>query len=108
SVGGGGVGGFSGSGSGDDGKGGSGESCRWTCCGATSEDAPGCMAAPHVPKEMMVSIRARGGPPVLVGSQRVSVFQHLEMNIFPSTQYRLAIQMTRGVAMLLRRYFCLE
>ncbi|CAM9337318.1 unnamed protein product [Discosporangium mesarthrocarpum] len=86
-----------------------GEPCpmvgRWSCCGSTWEGKPGCMPRPHEPKEVMVSLRAEGGPSVLAGTTQVSVFKHLEVNIFPSVSYELALQMTRGVAVLLQKYF---
>ncbi|CAM9317142.1 unnamed protein product, partial [Ectocarpus sp. 8 AP-2014] len=50
-----------------------GRAGRWSCCG--SEDgstATGCTARPHKPKEIMISIRADGGPPVLVGNTEAS------------------------------------
>lgn len=46
---------------------------RWSCCGAKNEWAPGCVPRPHAPKEMMISVRAEGGPPVLVGGTQVEL-----------------------------------
>ncbi|CAM9283675.1 unnamed protein product, partial [Ectocarpus sp. 13 AM-2016] len=86
-----------------------GRAGRWSCCG--SEDgttATGCTPRPHKPKEIMISIRADGGPPVLVGNTEVSVFKHLEVNIFPSVHYNLCINIRRDEAAALQQYFKLE
>jgi hypothetical protein len=112
------------------------ESARWTCCGAAEEgknfhssylialslslfscamsplsryaDAPGCLRRPHIAKEVMLTLRAQGGPSVLAAATPVSVFKHVEVNMFPSASYTLVLQLTRGVAALLQRYFNLE
>jgi len=44
---------------------------RWSCCGKEDPAATGCTPQPHRPKEIMISVRAEGGPPVLVGNTEV-------------------------------------
>lgn len=44
---------------------------RWSCCGKVDAAATGCAPRPHKPKETMLSVRAEGGPPVLVGNTEV-------------------------------------
>ncbi|CAM9143768.1 unnamed protein product [Chrysoparadoxa australica] len=80
----------------------------WSCCGAVSESAPGCCKRPHMAKEMMVSVRVEGGLPVVVQGKLVSVFNHLEINMFPGAAYVLAMVMTRDLATQLQQYFNLE
>ena len=44
---------------------------RWSCCGKEDPEATGCAPRPHKPKEIMISVRADGAPPVLVGDTEV-------------------------------------
>lgn len=44
---------------------------RWSCCGEEDAAATGCAPRPHKPKEIMISVRAEGGPSVLVGNTEV-------------------------------------
>ncbi|CAM9469772.1 unnamed protein product, partial [Hapterophycus canaliculatus] len=85
-----------------------GRTGRWSCCGSGDSSAAGCTPRPHKPKEIMVSVRAEGGPSVLVGNTEVSVFKHLEVNIFPSIPYNLSINIRREEAAALQQYFKLE
>ncbi|CAM9101923.1 unnamed protein product, partial [Scytosiphon promiscuus] len=81
---------------------------RWSCCGSEDSSAIGCTPRPHKPKEIMISVRAEGAPSVLVGNTEVSVFKHLEVNIFPSIPYNLSINIRREEAAALQHYFKLE
>lgn len=78
---------------------------RWTCCGATIETAPGCVARPHVAKERMVSVRAKSYPPLLLGGLRVAAYQFLEVSIFPGANYKVLIQLTKDITELFHAYF---
>ncbi len=56
----------------------------------------------------MLCVRAEGFPPVLVEDMDIHVFKHVEVNMFPSAKYSLVLQLTRGVARMLQRYFELD
>ncbi len=56
----------------------------------------------------MICVRAEGCPPVLVQDMDIHVFRHIEVNMFPSTSYSLVLQLTKGVATMLQRYFELD
>jgi len=75
---------------------------KWTCCQATASNAPGCKTAPHTGKERTAVVRVEALPPVVEG---ISLYSHLEVNIFPSVPHTLRVQISKSISRLFMDYF---
>ncbi len=75
---------------------------KWSCCQATTSNAPGCKTAPHSGKERTAVVRVETLPPVVEG---ISLYSHLEVNIFPSVPHTLSVQISKSVSRLFMDYF---
>ena len=74
----------------------------WCCCGATWEDAPGCKTAPHTGRERVALVRVESLPKIVKG---LSLYKHVEVNIYPEVPHTLIVQMTKSVSKLFVSYF---
>ncbi len=75
---------------------------NWSCCQATTANAPGCKTAPHTGKERTAVVRVEALPPVVEG---ISLYSHLEVNIFPSVPHTLSVQVSKSISRLFMDYF---
>ncbi|KAL7499599.1 hypothetical protein ACHAWT_007212 [Skeletonema menzelii] len=75
---------------------------KWTCCEAAASNAPGCKTAPHTGKERTAVVRVEALPPVVEG---ISLYSHLEVNIFPSVPHTLSVQISKSISRLFMDYF---
>jgi len=75
---------------------------KWTCCHATTSKASGCKTAPHTGKERTAVVRVESLPPVVEG---ISLYSHLEVNIFPSVPHTLSVQISKSMSRLFMDYF---
>ncbi len=75
---------------------------KWTCCNATTSKASGCKTAPHTGKERTAVVRVESLPPVVEG---ISLYSHLEVNIFPSVPHTLSVQISKSISRLFMDYF---
>lgn len=91
---------------------GKGTRCRyiskWSCCGGFDEQALGCSRRAHICKEVMVSVRAEASPAVLVDNLEVTVFNALEISVFPGAQYEICVRITRELVDILHTYFSIK
>ena len=78
---------------------------KWTCCRETSSNAVGCKSAPHTGKERTAVVRVETLPPAVEG---ISLYSHLEVNIFPMVQHTLRVQISKSVSRLLMDYFFID
>jgi hypothetical protein len=74
---------------------------KWTCCYA-SLSAPGCKTAPHTGKERTAVVRVESLPRVVEG---ITLYSHLEVNIFPSVPHTLKVQISKSISRLFMDYF---
>jgi hypothetical protein len=77
----------------------------WTCCRQTDVNAPGCLTRPHVCKELMLSIRAESGIPASIADIDLTIFQTLEITVFPGCEYCIHVQISSQVLEMLHSYF---
>jgi hypothetical protein len=77
----------------------------WTCCRQTDINAPGCLTRPHVCKELMLSIRAESGIPASIADIDLTIFQTLEITVFPGCEYCIHVQISSQVLEMLHSYF---
>lgn len=77
----------------------------WSCCRQTDINAPGCLTRPHVCKELMLSIRAESGIPALIADIDVTIFQTLEISVFPGCEYCIHVEISSQVLEMLHNYF---
>ena len=75
---------------------------KWTCCYATILKASGCKTAPHTGKERTAVVRVESLPSVVEG---ISLYSHLEVNIFPSVPHTLSLQIGKSISHLFMDYF---
>lgn len=81
---------------------------KWSCCGQQDELAPGCSKRAHLCKEVMVSVRAEANPTVIVDNLEVTVFNALEISVFPGAQYEICVEITRQLVDILHTYFSIK
>ena len=81
---------------------------KWSCCGNYAADAWGCTRRAHVCKEVMVSVRAEASPAVIVDNLEVTVFNALEISVFPGAQYEICVKITRELVDALHKYFSIK
>lgn len=74
----------------------------WSCCHQTWEGAPGCSFRPHTGRERAVIVSMEALPPRV---PKVSLYKHLEINIYPSVNHKLNIQATKSLVNLFVAYF---
>lgn len=90
----------------------SGSRCRyiskWNCCGQFDEQAAGCSLQAHVCKEVMLSVRAEANPAVIIDNLEVTVYNALEISVFPGAQYELCVKITRQLVDILHTYFSIK
>jgi hypothetical protein len=77
----------------------------WTCCMNPFRDAPGCFVRPHICKELMLSIRAESNPPTAIDDIDLTIFQTLEISVFPGASYTIELQISSQVTDMLHQYF---
>jgi hypothetical protein len=77
---------------------------RYTCCGAAS-GASGCQAGFHTGKERALLLRLDAFPRVVKG---LTMYRHVEGNIFPGVPHTLVLQLTKALAQLLNNYFFVD
>jgi len=75
---------------------------KWSCCGALSEGEAGCKTGPHSGKERVALVRVESLPKTIHG---VSLYKHIEVNIYPEVPHTLIVQMTKSVSKLFTSYF---
>lgn len=75
---------------------------RWSCCQGSTSNAPGCKTAPHTGKERTAVVRVEALPPVVEG---ISLYSHLEVNIFPSVPHTLSVQISKSISRIFMDYF---
>ena len=73
----------------------------WSCCGASSEGAPGCKTSPHTGRERVALVRVESLPKI----KGISLYKHVEINIYPEVPHTLVVQMTKNVSKLFVSYF---
>ena len=74
---------------------------KWTCCGA-GQQGTGCVARPHTGKERVISIRVENLAPTI---ENLTIYKHVEVNIYPGVPYKLIVQLTKNMADLFMDYF---
>jgi len=74
----------------------------WTCCSAMQFEAKGCKARPHTGRERFALIRIENLPRVADG---LTLYKHIEINVYPEVPHTLVVQMTKNIANLLMAYF---
>lgn len=77
----------------------------WTCCMNPFSDSPGCFVRPHICKELMLSIRAESNPPTAIDDIDLTIFQTLEISVFPGAAYTIELQISSQVTDMLHQYF---
>lgn len=75
---------------------------KWSCCGASLEGDAGCKSGPHTGKERVALVRVESLPKTIHG---VSLYKHIEVNIYPEVPHTLIVQMTKSVSKLFTSYF---
>jgi hypothetical protein len=89
---------------------------KWSCCGATSKSAPGCVLSPHVSREVMFEVRAEASPAVSIENIDVLVLNALSISIFPikekfgahNDHYDIQLRINRSLLTDLHRYFSID
>jgi len=74
----------------------------WTCCGASSDNATGCISRPHTGKERVVSISFDALPRKVDG---LTMYTHIEANIYPGMRHTLVMQLTESLTKTFAAYF---
>ena len=59
-------------------------------------------------KEVMLSVRADSNPLVYVDNLEVTIFNALEINVFPGAQYEICVRITRELVDFLHKYFSIK
>lgn len=75
---------------------------KWTCCQASEPKSPGCKTGPHTGKERTAVVRVETLPPAVEG---ITLYSHLEVNIFPSVPHTLTVQISKSLSRLFMDYF---
>lgn len=75
---------------------------KWTCCQASESKSPGCKTGPHTGKERTAVVRVETLPPAVEG---ITLYSHLEVNIFPSVPHTLIVQISKSLSRLFMDYF---
>ena len=77
----------------------------WTCCGSKDPNEEGCVARPHMNREVMVSVRAEQRPSARVEHVDVMVLTTLSISMFPEANCTLLVQLTKSLVESLHEYF---
>lgn len=75
---------------------------KWTCCQASEPTSRGCKTGPHTGKERTAVVRVETLPPAVEG---ITLYSHLEVNIFPSVPHTLIVQISKSLSRLFMDYF---
>jgi hypothetical protein len=84
----------------------------WSCCGSQDPQSRGCCTRPHSVKEIMLSVRAFANPSLRVFNDalnmEITIFNELEMNIFPGVCYTLFVRINRSLLSNIHKYFSID
>lgn len=78
---------------------------RWTCCLSLDKDAIGCNSRPHICKELMLCIRAESEPLRVVDNIEFTIFNTLEISVFPGAIYELQCKIRTELVEIIHRFF---
>lgn len=77
-------------------------SAQWTCCHKMWKDAPGCLSRPHTGMERAIALSLESLPRKVDG---VTMYRHIEANIYPGVTHTLVIQVTKSLCTFFMAYF---
>ena len=80
----------------------------WSCCGNKVFDSPGCSLFPHLCKEVMFSVTAEANPVVRIEDIDVTVYNALNISIFPESNNEVKVQYTKSLHTALHKYFSIN